>query len=145
IGLAAIFFICPLLYVCFAADYARTYLPYKEVISRLRTKIPATSKVAGPCVLWFAWPESHFRDISALVGSRWMTGGRRDVARWLGGWKPDVIVLETSWKRMLLGPGDTLALLQKALPCRVSPLMAIDTGPGSEGIWEIFTLQWASS
>jgi hypothetical protein len=133
------------LYFVFRQQYLQQVRPYDDVVAQLHTQILPEDKVAAPCVLWFAWPEDKFRDISALVGSRWLTGGRRDVARWLGGWKPDIVVIESSWKRMLLGQGDTGSLLQKALPIPVHAITTIDTGPGSEGVWEVFRLDWKNT
>jgi len=150
-GLQTLLLLCSiaalLLFSRFAFRYQTQYRPYAAIVQDVRSVTTPSDRVAAPAVLWFAWPDSHFRDISALVGSRWMTGGRRDVSRWLQGWKPDVVVIDEGWKRMLLGrEGETFVLLQKSVPeARVTFLKRIATGAASEGDWEIYRMQWTKS
>ncbi len=127
----------------FRASYRATYPPYTQMTNDLKAMLPENARVAAPNIFWFAFPEDNFRDISALVGSRWVTGGRRDVRNWLSGWKPDVIVVEPSWKRMLLGPeDDTLVLLQSHLGKNVTHLGDLDTGAAVVGKVEVFQIRW---
>ncbi len=98
--------------------------------------------MAGDSLLWFGIPNERFRDISALVGSRWLMGGKRDVRRWLETWQPNVLVIGPSWIRMLLGPGDAVVNLTQALHCPVTPLGFWRYGAGQEDIWILVRVEW---
>ncbi len=126
----------------FTEHYRRLYMPYDQFLVESRRLIAPDAKLAAPCIFWFDRADALFRDSSALVGSYWLSGGRRDIGTWLAGWKPDILVVEPSWKHMLLGRGDTRDLLQKALPVPVEALGSIDMGPASEGTLEVFRLRW---
>jgi hypothetical protein len=100
-------------------------------------------RLAGPNVYWFAWPHEHYRDLSALVMSRWLMEGRRDTGRWLNRWRPEILVLTVSWKKMLFGEEPVDALIARQVPCRVQFLGTVDPGPGDPlGPLEIYRLQW---
>jgi hypothetical protein len=133
------------LFICNALRYRRLYLSFPDFSAQVHKLVPPSAKVIGPNTLWHIWPTDQMRDIGALTMSRWFTGGRRDVALWLNEWRPDVLIMDAQWKRMLLGPGDPLTLLRRALPCHISPLGWIDTGPGSDGLYQVYLLRWRTT
>lgn len=142
-GMLTLAFLSMAAFISFTYRYQATYKLYDSLVDDVHRVTAPADRIAGDCILWFAWPEEKFRDISALVGSRWMTGGKRDLATWLGRWRPDILVIGPSWKRMLLGAGSSADLLSKALSCPCMLLTTIDMGPVLEGPLEIVRVQWS--
>ncbi len=128
------------LYAGFTFKYRAQIPSYQNAVDKIRGVSQPQARIAGPNVLWFSWPDENFRDISALVGSRWITGGKREIKKWLSPWQPDIVVIEPSWKKMLLGPGETGALLQNALQRPVTALGQVEFD--HSGPWEIFQIHW---
>lgn len=114
-------------FAVFRTQYRAANPSYNQVALKIQMMIPPDARVAGPNQMWFTMPDENFRDISALVGSRWLTGGKRDIKRWLSVWKPDVLVIEPSWKKMLLGSGETRQLLENQLGIPVTQLGQVET------------------
>ena len=68
---------------------------------------------------------------------------RFDVRQHDPGAKPDVLILTTSWKKMLFGGESVEAALSRQVACSVSALGTVDPGPGDPlGPLEIYRLQW---
>ena len=60
------------------------------------------NRVIGPLWLWYVLPPQAYRDAGALVISRYYTGGRVDVARWIRPWSPEVFVVDWGFRRTYL-------------------------------------------
>jgi len=134
--------------LCFFISFTNAYRfrcrPFSEVQAQFAALVPNHAlKVVAPNLFWYQWPKDHFRDIGALMYSHWYSGGQKDLSLWLGRWAPDILVIDSPFKRIFLGPGPTGPRLAQVLKTGVRYLGAIDTGEGSYGSFEVYELRWS--
>src|SRR5207244_2235278 len=122
----------PIFFGSFIRHYEPLYVPYSQISQQFKALVPDPQlKIVAPNIFWYDVPHQNFRDIGALTYSRWYTGGRRDVALWLSGWKPDILVTDAAFNHFFLGPGPTLAALTQLLQMPVQYLGNVEAGIGS--------------
>ncbi len=127
----------------FVREYKKTYSPVPRWQGDLASKIgDPNARVMGPNTFWFNWPADRFRDIGALLYSRWYSGGEGDVGRSLKGWKPDVVVVGPDIKRIIGKNRPFPDVLAETLEREISDLGTVETGPGNHGALEIYRIHW---
>ena len=80
------------------------YKHYQQLIeeSQMLLQPVSHSHVIGPMILWYALPPSAYRNVGALVISRYFNGGHVDLPHWVAHWPPDVFVVDWSFRRVYL-------------------------------------------
>ena len=137
---------CPVLFARVVLGYLPLYTPPVEIFKQIHACVPDSHlKIAGPNLLWYDKDLDHFRDIGALMYSHWYTGGQRDAGTWLKSWKPDILVTDSTFNRLFLGPDPSTRALAHLLKARVIPLGSVETGVGSYGTWNVYRLDWSKS
>ena len=117
-------------------------MPYSKIVQELRVRVPERGlRLAGPNVLWYGWEKEKFRDIGAIMVSRWYCQGKREVRKWIEPWKPEVIVLDNTLKRIFLLTEFSEQGLMNYLGCRVQSRGIIET-EGAYGPWEVYRIYW---
>ena len=140
-GLAILGSFC--FFLLFVNDYWHRYTPFPEVQAQLAALVPNQKlKMVAPNLFWYQWPEDRFRDLGAMSYSHWFSGGQRDISLWLGRWAPDIVVIDSPFKRIFLGPGPTGPRLAQVLKAGVRYIGAIDTPNGSYGPFEVYEVRW---
>ena len=132
------------LFALFGRISARATRPYEEIVRDVRARLPAGSiRIAGPSVLWFGWDDKpNFRDSGAILVSHWYTG-TLDLDGWMGGWRPDVLILDDAMQATLRRPADSRTL-QPYLHSPVDYLGRLDTGP-AYGSWALYRIHWGGA
>jgi hypothetical protein len=140
VGSAAV--VCGVIYGTFSRTYAGRCRPFETIAAEIRAALPpGPVKIAGPNVLWFGGDTENFRDIGAVVISRWYCGGVFDLRTWLGNWKPDVLILDEFLGRLLPGDRPVREKLADQLGRPVDFLKEVDTGL-AYGKWGIYRVTW---
>jgi len=126
----------------FVSAYVRESIPNDEIARRVKILIgPDTHRIMAPNVLWFDFDRENFRDVSALVTSRYFTGGEFHPKEWLAPWRPDVLVVDAGVANVLKKYGSPLEALRNALGIPVKFVGVVETN-GAYGNWGVFRLTW---
>lgn len=115
--------------------------PYEQIVRDVEANLPAGSvRIAAPSVLWFGWNDkANFRDSGAILVSHWYTG-KLDLDAWMGGWRPDVLILDDAMQATLRVSADSRTL-EPFLHRPVDFLGFFDTG-AAYGSWAVYRVHW---
>jgi 4-amino-4-deoxy-L-arabinose transferase-like glycosyltransferase len=124
--------------------YAALAMPQSKIIATLKAQLNDRNlKVLGPATLWFGWDPLHFRDEGAVYFSYLFTG-RIAMKRWLGVWKPDVLIADEGWSRTFSRPRPNAPLLSQEIGVPVEFIGTLNTGL-SMGLLDVYRIHWKSS
>lgn len=129
-------------FALYLGQYKRHNVSFSTIEAQLTALVPDRElKVVGPNLFWYWSPEDRFRDLGALTYSHWYSGGQRDVSGWLGQWEPDILIIDSTFKAVFLGPGPVGPRLAHMLQVPVRYLGTID-GKESYGTFEVYAVRW---
>jgi hypothetical protein len=120
--------------------YSRSYRPLGAVAAEISQFLPPGQlRVAAPNVLWPYYPVENFRDVGATVTARYYT--EASLRNLLDRWKPDVLIVESSFRKAYRLNGPAPGQLSQLLGIPVKYLHTADTG-NSYGELTIYQLLW---